>query len=83
MLFCPLGSSVPWTMHTLDHASFGRCFPWTKRPWKGASNRQCVPDCYVLKHWDRLFLCWDKLGRTIEGAMLVHPRPMCPRPKIL
>jgi hypothetical protein len=64
MLYCPrlvfpqtksLGQCVPWTRRPLDKTSFGRAVLWTRRHWDDAFLRQCVPDLWDLKHWDRLF----------------------------
>jgi hypothetical protein len=62
-----LGRGVPWPSRPLDEASLGRGVPWTRRPLDEASLGRGVPgmrrplDDGVLKHWDRLSLCWVRV----------------------
>ncbi len=72
-----LGSSVPWTMRTLDDASLWQCVPWTMIPLVDASLGQRVPDRCVPTLWDRLTLWWDRICRTV--AILGKVRDCLPR----
>ncbi len=63
------GCSFSWIMRPLDDASLGRSVPWSTHHFDDAPIRRSVLDRCVQTHWDRMTLCWDRFGRTVEAKL--------------